>query len=273
MRRISKRRKYRIRKVKRERIKILSRVLITISLLIALVIIVNVPLLIIPLGEEYGSINYEIKYDLIITLTWFRYREEAKYLGGNISAISISTIIDNTSKTIAVIPFKPGKTFTIGHSVSYRLTTHELPVKLFIEENLSKIRFPLAVISSYKKVLLPLSTYYFESMFEAYMIAHEASINISSSKPLLLKLVLHKLDRNETRVLGPFMGSNVFVKLNETFLYMDLEPYVVMYGLVFKVVENSAVLYPLDNLALFSMLAVTPMFVYLIIRVVYAKKT
>ena len=272
MRRISKR-KYRTRKVEKKNIKILSRVLITISLLIVLVMVVNVPLLIIPLGEEYGSINYEIKYDLIITLTWFRYREEAKYLSDNISAISINTIIDNTSKTIAVIPFKPGKTFTIGRSISYSLTTHELPVKLFIEENLSKIRFPLAVISSYRKVLLPLSTYYFESMFEAYMIAHEALINISSSKPLFLKLVLHKLDRNVTRVLGPFMGNNVSVKLNETFLYMNLEPYVVMYGLVFKVVENSAVLYPLDNLTSFLVLAAIPLLILLIIRIIYARKS
>ncbi len=272
MRRISKR-KYGIKKVKKKHVKILSRVLITISLLIILIMIVNVPLLTLPLSDGYGSIDYEIRYDIIITLIWFRYREEAKYLGNKISAISISTIIDNMSKTIAVIPFRPGKTFTIGRSVSYSVTSHELPVKLFIKENLSKIKFPLAVISSHRKVLLPLGTYYFESLFEARMIAHEALINISSSKPLLLKLLLHKPDRNETKILGPFVGSNVSIRLNETFLYMDLKPYVIIHGLVFKVVKNSAVLYPLDNLTLFSVLAVIPLLVLLIIRVIYARRS
>jgi len=272
VRRISER-KYRIKKVKKKHIRILSRVLITVSLLIILIMIINVPLLTLPLSEGCGSISYEIKYDLIITLTWFRYREEAKYLGNSISAISISTIVNNISKTIAVIPFKPGKTFTIGRSVSYSVTAHKLPVKLFIEENLSKIKFPLAVISSYKKVLLPLSTYYFESMFEAYMVAREALINISSSRPLLLKLILHKLNKNETKVLGPFIGSNISIRLNETFLYMNLEPYIVMYGLVFKVVGNSAVLYPLDNLALFLVLAVIPLLILLVIRVIHSRKS
>jgi len=271
VRRISKR-KRNLRKSKRELLKTLSRIFVITSILIMFITIFNIPILTIPLNHEHSKIKYEIKYDLVVTLTWFRYLEEAKYIQSNVSAVSIDVMVNNKTKTIAIIPFKPGKIFTLGYSISYTITTHELPVKLFVRENLSKVRFPLAVISSYRKVFLPLSTYYFEAMFEAYMVAREVLMNVSSSKPLLIKLVLHKLATNATKILGPFVGDNISVRVNETFLYMDIGPYLVIYGLLFRVSDNSALLYPLDNLVLFIPIIVILLTASIIIKIISVKR-
>jgi len=240
------------RKERKRIYKIVSAALILAGVFTALLLLLNVPVITICCtGLDISVTQYR---NLSVTLYRVEFHPESQYLKSNISYVCIEAIVGNKSRSLAIVPFKPGKTINLSSSVTYDVTNQTLPITLFIRDNVSRVKYPLALISSPRKAYLPLTTYFYRAIFEAHIINYGALITLTTEAPVLLHVKLYHTENiTSCKIIGPLIGSNK-VYINESFNYIKVEPLVVRGFLYFRVLNGTAVLYPSDNSAFFAVL-------------------
>ena len=140
----------------------------------------------------------------------------------------------------------------------FNVTNSSLPISVFIRDNVSHIKYPVALVSSPKRAYIPLSTYLYEAVLEAHISNYGAVISVRTSEPVLLQVKLHYTENlSSTKVVGPLSDKDK-IYINESFMYIEVEPLIVKGLLYFRVSDEIAELYPTDNLGLFAVLIAVP---------------
>ena len=231
---------------------IVSAALILAGVFAAIILLLNVPIVTTSCtGLDVSITQYR---NLSVTLYRVGFHPESQYIKSNISYVRIEAIVGGESRSLATVPFKPGRTINLNSSVTYNVTDQTLPIALFVRDNVSHIKYPLALISSPKRAYLPLTTYLYRAIFEVHIVNYGALITLTAEAPVLLHVKLyHAGNVSSSKMIGPLIGSNK-IYINESFNYIKVEPLVVRGFLYFRVLNGTAVLYPSDNTAFFAVL-------------------
>lgn len=229
--------------------------LIAIGVIVAIITVLNLPLI----SISYNELSVDVTYrrSLSVTLINLKFNPEASLLRTNATHVSIEAVVLDQAKKLVVIPLKPGEDFKIGSTVSYNITNQVLPVTLFIRDNVTGFTYPVALISSTKKAYLPLSTYLYVALLEAHIVNNEALIRVSTESPIILHVEVNYTEENVSkRVVGPITGTKE-LHIGGTFEHLKVSPFIVMGPLVLKIQDNTAILYPNDNTQIFIALSAT----------------
>ncbi len=251
---------------------ILPRLAVLIGLILLIIAVTNIPLLTLSLGHV--SISLSVKRNLTIILLWISYTEESKYLRYNITHVDFNIIIDSYTLHLITLPFKPGKYFSLNKTVSVNVTKEGIPLRLFLIDNVSKVKYPIAIVSSYREAYIPFTTYLYEGLLMTSLICYNAKIHVDTTEPLMLKVVLRG-DTNKTKSFGPLMNKAT-IMINETFGGIVLRSYIIKGPFLLRLSGDSAKLYPEDNLAIFLtlslLLILTPLITWIIKKVLRVRK-
>ncbi len=248
----------RVKKVaakRKKRIKSVAAALVAAGAVVAVITLLNLPLVSISCSELSVDVTYH--RNLTASLIKLKFNPEASLLRTNITHVSIEAIVLNQTKELAVIPLKPGEVFKIGTTVTYNITDQVLPTTLFIRDNVTGVKYPVALISSPKKAYFPLSTYLYVALLEAHIVNYEALIKVSTKSPIILHIKINYTENNVTReVVGPITGTKE-LRIGGSFEYLKVTPFMAVGPLVLEVQGSTATLYPIDNVQFFTALSVT----------------